>query len=823
MSNTAHKDWIIGKRIWEKLVEPAASIQDPEEARLSKLLASCLILVLPLIVLVGMIVMPLVSRAPALWQGPTFLPASIASIVSLISYAINRLGKYPLAARLYVFVFVFSPWLAVYQDTSQINLPIAILMLGGVLMSSILTSDGWSMFAAALGTVAGILLLPVIKESVTVADISAVLSVIVTLDILIIILTWYRNRLEQERQAQLRAENFNLQESSEYNDERLAGLIDAIVSMSSLDFSQRARIGNRGDMYDAVATGLNALGEELQATTVSKTYLDNIILSMTDSLIVVSPEGIIQTTNAAALKLLGYTQKEMVGHRIGKVFAGDAWKDKMVDPSKSGSQATPIGITEGEFIDRNGRKIPVLYSCSAILDAAGARQGMVCVAHNISARVRTERLLKALNNAARAMEHILEPDEIFSTIGAELRKSDFSCSVFILDRERELLFLKFYTFDSKAVQLAETLLSTTAREFPIPMRAMEDFWRVLSTGNTVYTTDIEANARQVLPKPFRQLAGHIVRTLDVQASIITPLFLENEIDGLLLVHSDDLIREDIPSVTAFANQVSVSWRKVKLLRDLENSLAEKNMAEAELIKHRDHLEEMVTMRTQELEAANIELTNFAYVASHDLKAPLRAISQLSSWIAEDYAQCLDQEGRDKLFLLIDRTRHMHNLIEGILQYSRIGRVTEKTSTVNLDEKVKEIISLLAPPETIHIIIDEPLPVVTSEPTYITQVFQNLLSNAIQYIDKPEGNIRINSEKQNGEWLFSVADNGPGIEEKYHEKIFQMFQTLGARRDAESTGIGLALVKRIVEKWGGRVWVESELGKGSTFYFTLPHG
>ena len=320
MSNTARKDGMSVKKVWEKLIEPAASIQDPEEARLSKLLASCLILVLPLIILVGMIMMPLISRAPALWQGPTFLPASIASIISLISYAMNRLGKYNLAARLYIFVFVFSPWLAVYQDSSQINLPIAILMLGGVLMASILTPDGWSMVAAALGTVAGILLLPMTRESVTLADISAILSVIVTLDTLIIILTYYRNRLERERQKQLQTENVDLREFSEYNDERLAGLIETIVSMSSLDFSIRAPVEEKGDIFDAVATGLNALGEELQATTVSKAYLDDIIASMTDSLIVVAPDGSVQTVNNAATRMLGHTEKELVGQPVRRDF-----------------------------------------------------------------------------------------------------------------------------------------------------------------------------------------------------------------------------------------------------------------------------------------------------------------------------------------------------------------------------------------------------------------------------------------------------------------------------------------------------------------------
>jgi len=216
-----------------------------------------------------------------------------------------------------------------------------------------------------------------------------------------------------------------------------------------------------------------------------------------------------------------------------------------------------------------------------------------------------------------------------------------------------------------------------------------------------------------------------------------------------------------------------------------------------------------------------ELEVFSYSVSHDLKAPLRAISQLASWIVEDSAPLLDQDGQEKLNMLIDRTQHMHRLIDGILAYSRIGRITEKVSSVDLNVVIADLVSLLDPPATIHITTENLLPVITGEPTHIHQVFQNLLSNAIRYMDKPKGFIRVKSEEMEDGWLISIADNGPGIAEKYHEKIFQMFQTLGTPKDEDSTGIGLALVKRIIEKWGGVIWVESKEGQGCTFFFTIP--
>ena len=141
--------------------------------------------------------------------------------------------------------------------------------------------------------------------------------------------------------------------------------------------------------------------------------------------------------------------------------------------------------------------------------------------------------------------------------------------------------------------------------------------------------------------------------------------------------------------------------------------------------------------------------------------------------------------------------------------------------VDLNQLVREVIDLLAPPENIAVSIGNSLPTVMAEPTRIQQVFQNLLSNAIKYMNKPEGEIRIACAAEGRQWKFSITDNGPGIDQQHFEKIFQLFQTLAPRDRVESTGVGLALVKKIVEMYGGRIWVESTVGRGSTFFFTLP--
>lgn len=239
------------------------------------------------------------------------------------------------------------------------------------------------------------------------------------------------------------------------------------------------------------------------------------------------------------------------------------------------------------------------------------------------------------------------------------------------------------------------------------------------------------------------------------------------------------------------------------------------------ITERKQAEEKQAELLKDVESANQELTDFAHIVSHDLKAPLRGIKTLADWLLADYADKFDEEGKEQMELLLSRVRRMHNLIDGVLKYSRAGRVKEEQVRVNLNELVLEVIDMVAPPENISITIEEELPVIECEKTRIMQLFENLLSNAVKYMDKPQGVVKVGCIEEDGFWKFSVADNGKGIEEKHFERIFKMFQTLSPRDEYESTGVGLAVAKKIVELYGGKIWVESEISKGSTFFFTLP--
>ncbi|PKL48234.1 MAG: hypothetical protein CVV39_04725 [Planctomycetes bacterium HGW-Planctomycetes-1] len=188
-------------------------------------------------------------------------------------------------------------------------------------------------------------------------------------------------------------------------------------------------------------------------------------------------------------------------------------------------------------------------------------------------------------------------------------------------------------------------------------------------------------------------------------------------------------------------------------------------------------------------------------------------------IAAEYSDRLDEQGRQYLDILIRRTERMSELVKGILRYSELGYAGEERLT-NLNEVVDEAIANIAIPDDIETIKETRFPVIKCNKTHMIQLFQNLLSNAVKYMDKPKGYVRLGCVEEGDFWKFSVADNGCGIDPKYFDKIFKVFQTLTRRDEKESIGIGLSEARRIVEKYDG-IWVESEPGTGSTFYFTLP--
>ncbi|MBT4728011.1 MAG: PAS domain S-box protein [Bacteroidetes bacterium] len=256
---------------------------------------------------------------------------------------------------------------------------------------------------------------------------------------------------------------------------------------------------------------------------------------------------------------------------------------------------------------------------------------------------------------------------------------------------------------------------------------------------------------------------------------------------------------------------------VNKLKDFNKNIS---VLVAQDITKQKESEKKLVEYTQQIEKTNKELDQFAYIVSHDLKAPLRAINNLSEWIVEDLGEVPEEIG-NHLSLMRGRVHRMENLINGILDYSRIGRQNLQKEEINVTNLVEDIVDSINISENFKINIDHKMPILNSELMPLQQVFSNLISNAIKYHDKEKGNISIYHTVPNGKYEFIVKDDGPGIPVEYQERIFGIFQTIEARDTRESTGIGLSIIKKIIEEKGGKVWINSEEGKGAEFHFTWP--
>jgi PAS domain S-box-containing protein len=240
------------------------------------------------------------------------------------------------------------------------------------------------------------------------------------------------------------------------------------------------------------------------------------------------------------------------------------------------------------------------------------------------------------------------------------------------------------------------------------------------------------------------------------------------------------------------------------------------------ISQRVEAEKKLKSYMRDLEKINAELDQFAYVVSHDLKAPLRAINNLSEWIEEDISHMLDGDTQDQFKLLRGRVHRMESLINGILSYSRAGRIKIAKERFLAKTVVEELCDTLGMKGSTKFVINgDPELVLISEKITLSQILQNLISNGIKYNDKPDIVITVGWTEMDSTIEFYVKDNGPGINTEFHEKIFVIFQTLQSRDEVESTGVGLAIVKKIIDEKGETIRIESTMGEGTTFFFTWP--
>jgi len=341
---------------------------------------------------------------------------------------------------------------------------------------------------------------------------------------------------------------------------------------------------------------------------------------------------------------------------------------------------------------------------------------------------------------------------------------------------------------------------------------------VLDQNNRIIT--LNTAAEHILGVNLSKVGGTDFFTLDL------PVQFDGLADGLRRVREtrETMYVEGLEYLNGEGHLGYLALTYVPLEDDYEKVTG--IIALGEDITQRIHLEEQLEAKAAELAHSNKELESFTYVVSHDLKEPLRSISAFSTFLLEDYKEKLDDQGVEYLAILVRSAERMRQLIEDLLELSRIGRVREMASWVDLNSLLPEVaedLSTAIEERKVHLRIEPELPQVYGEMVRIRQLFANLISNAIKFNSNPQPEVEVGFRPGTRTNTFYVKDNGPGIDPRYHEKIFQIFQRLGLRDEVEGTGAGLTICRKIVEDLGGQLWVESREGQGANFLFTMPRG
>ena len=295
---------------------------------------------------------------------------------------------------------------------------------------------------------------------------------------------------------------------------------------------------------------------------------------------------------------------------------------------------------------------------------------------------------------------------------------------------------------------------------------------------------------------------HLIRSLVGPITSITETFRT-------LGSGDDV--EVVPGL-ARNDEIGDMARAADVFRD-------RNRQTRDLLAESQRMTLELDAKAEQLERSNRDLDSFAYVASHDLRSPLRAIDNLAEWIAEDADDVLPDESREHFGLLRKRVGRMEQLLADLLEYSRAGRVDSAKETFRVDCLIQEIQETIEWPDDMQLVIDCELPAIETERGPLARVLQNLMTNAVKYRRDDSPRLTISARRLDDLVEFSVADNGPGIEPQYHSQIFEMFKRLHNQDEIEGSGMGLALIKRLIESFGGTIAVQSQAGQGATFRFT----
>jgi PAS domain S-box-containing protein len=501
-----------------------------------------------------------------------------------------------------------------------------------------------------------------------------------------------------------------------------------------------------------------------------------------DAMVVVNQSGEIVLLNVQAEKQFGYRRDELIGQKVKNIIPEGFAERLIADGTRSAADALAQQIGAGiELIGRrkDGSEFPIEIMLSPLESAEGIL--VTAAIRNISVRRDAEKHLARMEGRYRGLLEAAPDAMVVVNTGGEIVLLNVRAEKEFGYRRDELVGQKVKNIIPEG--FAERIVADGTRS------AAEALAQQIGTG-------IELSGRRKDGSEF---------PIEI---MLSPL---ESAEGIL--------------VTAAIRNISLRKRSEEHSAKLENQTAA-------LQKLRDELETRVDERTTELAAANqvlersnLELKQFAYIASHDLQSPLRSISGFVQLLKLEYENKLDEQAHDWIRRTVQSIAQMQTLIRDLLSYSRVDTRSRPFAQIQFVDIVNDSLALLD--SSIHDSGGEVtfgrLPAIMGDRSQLVQLIQNLISNGLTYRGDHPPHIHVAAERDGKEWIFSVRDNGIGIATKHHEQIFEIFKRLHDQTDYPGTGIGLAVCRRVVDRHGGRIWVKSEPGHGSTFYFTIPEG
>lgn len=589
---------------------------------------------------------------------------------------------------------------------------------------------------------------------------------------------------------------------------------------------------------------------------IQEVYNRLLIEASVDPFVTIGRDGKITDVNRATEEVTGRSREELIGTDFSDYFT---------DPQSARAGYLRV-FEEGEVRDfpldirhRNGKITPVLYNASVFRDQTGTIRGVFAAARDITAQRRAEEALRVAGAYNRSLiEASLDP---LVTIGRDGRITDVNrATEEVTGRSRRELigtdFSDYFTDPASArAGFLKVFETGSVRDYPLEIRNKAGHTIPVLYNASVYrdplgnVTGVFAAARDITLERYRTLYEQspdgvmlvdpeTTRAIEFNSSILQMLGYSREEFAKLSAVDYDLkenpdwrknlniiLKEGIRETFETTYQTKKHEIKhvlvtVQLIKFVEKVLIHKIVRDITPLKQ---AEADLARSIDALKRSNAELEQFAYVASHDLQEPLRMVGSFVQLLAQRYKDKLDDDAKKFINIAVDAAARMQTLINDLLRFSRVttrGQPFEHTDSKNILNQVLKDLSVSIQEAKAKISLGS-LPTVYADPIQLGQVFQNLISNAIKFRSSADPEIHVDARRERDEWVFSIKDNGIGIDPKYYDKIFIIFRRLHSREKYPGTGIGLATCKKIVERHGGRIWVESEPDKGSTFYFSLP--